>query len=389
MNRKTEVEKCFVIMPTGTGEEYRGKKDEADYIYYNIIQSTVDSFNKTSQYQLILNRETEGTGPRAIADNIIKKLASAKVCIADLTGMNPNVLLELGIRYSLRNENKTTILMVQENQRVPFDLKPYWYIKYNPFKVDAVKETLLKALQSIDDKNSESHKFDNTLVFRAIADLQITAPSMDLISFSGSGHNEKKELYERWGKWQENATKIRNIFSGPVAEGQFNPDAVLCVSHGRLSGLFTGSILTYGIFTKIKVLSLWGNKANPDMFDNKVNRHMLNGLKNGSKTRKKITLLLIDYKVESGDTAIQAIKYINCILGTDIDIVFCPMFCRDKNVFYQREVIIDEENKKLLRDYLPFNYRNASQRGFEISEQDFFDIIFAGNDILKHPLDFN
>jgi len=381
-------DKCFVIMPTGTGEEYNGKIAEADYIYRDIIQAAVNSFNKKSKYKLSVDRETEGTGSRSIADTIIKKLASSKVCIADLTGMNPNVLLELGIRYSLKNENKATILMVQENQRVPFDLKPYWYIKYNPFKVSDAKSKLLKALKSIDDKNFESNKSDNSLVFRAITDLRITAPSMDLISFSGSKGNEQKEFYESWGKWQDNATKIRNIFCEPVAEKQFNPDAVLFISHGRLSGLFTGAILTYGIFNNVKVLSLWGNRDNSNMFNNKVNQNMLSGLKKESRTWKRITLFLIDYKVEKGDTVIQAIKYITSLLGNDIDIVFCPMFCKDKNVFDEREVIIDEENKKLLRDYLPFNYKNENQRGFDISEHDFFKMILVDS-VPKHPFDFN
>lgn len=126
-------------MPSGKGDEYKGRKDEASFIYNQIIQPAVNCFNEKSKIKLITDLETENADPRSITDSIIKKLASAEVCIADLTGKNPNVFFELGIRYSLKNKN--TILMIQENEEIPFDLRQYRNIKYNSFKPDAAKKT--------------------------------------------------------------------------------------------------------------------------------------------------------------------------------------------------------------------------------------------------------
>lgn len=48
--------------------------------------------------------------------------------IADLTGLNPNVMYELGIRHALC---KKTILITQDLSEIPFDLKGYFCIQYN------------------------------------------------------------------------------------------------------------------------------------------------------------------------------------------------------------------------------------------------------------------
>lgn len=58
-----------------------------------------------------------------ILADIIPPIYSADVILADLTGLNPNVMYELGIAHSF---NKKTIMITRDNlSSLPFDLKQY------------------------------------------------------------------------------------------------------------------------------------------------------------------------------------------------------------------------------------------------------------------------
>lgn len=55
-----------------------------------------------------------------VIDSMFRAIQMADVLIADLTGSNANVFLELGIRFGV--SNKVTILTTQEERQAPFDL---------------------------------------------------------------------------------------------------------------------------------------------------------------------------------------------------------------------------------------------------------------------------
>ena len=58
-----------------------------------------------------------------ILADIISPIYEADVVLADLTGLNPNVMYELGIAHSF---NKKTIVITKDDLRkLPFDLKQY------------------------------------------------------------------------------------------------------------------------------------------------------------------------------------------------------------------------------------------------------------------------
>lgn len=58
-----------------------------------------------------------------ILADIISPIYEADVVLADLTGLNPNVMYELGIAHSF---NKKTIVITKDDLgKLPFDLKQY------------------------------------------------------------------------------------------------------------------------------------------------------------------------------------------------------------------------------------------------------------------------
>ena len=63
-----------------------------------------------------------------ILKDILQNINDSDVIIADLTGLNPNVFYELGIAHTL---NKKVIIITEDINSLPFDLKSYRAKEYN------------------------------------------------------------------------------------------------------------------------------------------------------------------------------------------------------------------------------------------------------------------
>jgi len=72
-------------------------------------------------------------------------IQQSRLCIADLTGRNPNVLYELGIAQTL---GKPCILLTQDINDVPFDIRQYRVIQYDLqlTHLDRAKTDLVRAI---------------------------------------------------------------------------------------------------------------------------------------------------------------------------------------------------------------------------------------------------
>lgn len=76
-----------------------------------------------------------------ITDDLLNAIGQASICIADLTGNNPNVMWEVGYAMAL---GKPTILITQDVRQLPFDLKVARAIEY---RRRSLSKTLTLALQ--------------------------------------------------------------------------------------------------------------------------------------------------------------------------------------------------------------------------------------------------
>ena len=65
--------------------------------------------------------------PSKIANDIFAAIAQSKLVICDLTGRNPNVLYETGLAHAL---NAEVIMLTQNGDDVPFDLRHFRYFTY-------------------------------------------------------------------------------------------------------------------------------------------------------------------------------------------------------------------------------------------------------------------
>ena len=89
----------------------------------------------------IVKRADDIKSQNNIIADIIEGIVSSDLVVADLTGANPNVYYELGIAHAL---DKKTILITQEIDDLPFDLRSYRVISYSVHfsKMNQAKEEL-------------------------------------------------------------------------------------------------------------------------------------------------------------------------------------------------------------------------------------------------------
>jgi hypothetical protein len=74
----------------------------------------------------------------------VQWIREAAICVADLTGNNPNVMWESGFAMAL---DKPTILIGQAVETMPFDLKVHRLLIYDRERLDELEAKLVAAIE--------------------------------------------------------------------------------------------------------------------------------------------------------------------------------------------------------------------------------------------------
>jgi hypothetical protein len=84
----------------------------------------------------------------AIIQDVVNLISESKVIICDVTGRNANVFYEAGIAHAM---GKKVVLVTQNDQDVPFDLKHLRYVRYlaNEQGLDLLQSSLRERLWNI------------------------------------------------------------------------------------------------------------------------------------------------------------------------------------------------------------------------------------------------
>jgi len=343
-------------MPFGSNNEYEKKNIESDYIYNHIICAAVDLVKQKMSKEIIVVREVDKNLSGSITKSILKNIATADICIVDITGRNPNVFFELGIRYSLRNN--ITILMRQEKTEIPFDIQGYRCLSYESLKPDRaiaeLSDYLISGLDSLSNNDS--------LVFETFQDMNVYIPNI-LTSYRKSSSVNILS----WDDWWKRILELKKLLKEPFDNGRFSPAAIFGISNG---GLVVADFLGREVFSRVPVLSLWANrwldaktKADKDQscyyFDNDYNKAALQPLKALYDQKKdSFSVLLVDDLVYTSNTINQASIYLKKELGEHCKILFTPMYCRKT------------EYLNSIKEMLPVDFENGGM--FNISKDEYY-----------------
>ncbi len=105
---------CFVLMPFGRKPEGSGRVIDFDAVYQEIIAPAVAAAGMEA-----IRADHEEIGG-TIHKPMFERLMLCDYAVADLTGANPNVYYELGIRHALRPHS--TVIVFADGTALPFDI---------------------------------------------------------------------------------------------------------------------------------------------------------------------------------------------------------------------------------------------------------------------------
>lgn len=131
---------CFIVMPMAK----TSPTALFDEIYKYIIKPAVEE-----EAGMFCVRVDEILKPGSIIQDIVEHLSKSNAVIADLTGQNPNVFYEVGVRDALRGR---MIFLAQNINDVPFDLRGYRVCIYDvtsPRGYHEAKQSIVNYLKEL------------------------------------------------------------------------------------------------------------------------------------------------------------------------------------------------------------------------------------------------
>lgn len=349
--------KVFVLMPFGTKGEYQGGIDEADFVYHEIILQGVQRAFDQTHFKPSIVREVDKAQSGSITDSIVRSLVESDVVIVDVSGQNPNVFLELGIRYALKS--RITVLLTQEPEKIPFDIQGYRFIQYNRFRPEQARTDIANFIR----RGLSNLKDSDSVVFDVFPNMSVIIPG---VSESHGPQSTGVKETMRWDDYMSRVEWTINILEQPLKEGRYTPDALVGISNG---GLVVADLVGREAFREKPIIALWANRrsrmsgSNYWFFDNPYNTALCEALKTvaqGNHPDQPIRVTLVDDHFGSGTTAIQASAFLKARLGEDTKIVYFPMVSRRVNFL------------NVIEHMLPYAYEDPEGRKvFNVSKDEF------------------
>lgn len=133
------MKSIFFVTPIGS--EGSTQRIRSDQVMRHILGPSL-----SEEFEIIRADQVEH--PDDINRDVIRRLNDSDLVVADLSGQNPNVMYEVGIRHAL---NKPIVTICEEGQKYPFDLVSLRHISYDLTNPDKLTETREK-VQSFCDR---------------------------------------------------------------------------------------------------------------------------------------------------------------------------------------------------------------------------------------------
>jgi hypothetical protein len=110
------IKECFVAMPITTSEFYIDRCGDSDH-FSHVLNHLFRPALRGAGYETV---SPSAAGSELIHAEIIRRLEEADLVLCDLSGLNPNVFFELGIRTAL--DRPLAIVKDNLTPQIPFDL---------------------------------------------------------------------------------------------------------------------------------------------------------------------------------------------------------------------------------------------------------------------------
>ena len=117
--------RCFVISPIG--QEGTAIRGHADDVFEFIIQPAMKKFKEEFKIEINAVRADHIEQMGGITKQMFDEILKADLCVAILTGHNPNVFYELAVAQSAA---RPVIMLIEKGQSLPLNVKDLRCVQY-------------------------------------------------------------------------------------------------------------------------------------------------------------------------------------------------------------------------------------------------------------------
>lgn len=161
---------CFIITPIG--EEGSVIRKKTDGLIDNVLEPICNELNM----EAIPAHKIDKLG--SITNQVVQNVLDSKMVIANLTGLNPNVMYELAIRHAIK---KPVVCIAEQGTKLPFDITTERTIFYSDdmYGATRLRSELRDKLQAaLSDKDIDNPIYRAKTESMIIKDIQ-SSPTKD------------------------------------------------------------------------------------------------------------------------------------------------------------------------------------------------------------------
>lgn len=188
--------KCFVITPIGNeGSDIRKKAE-------GVISAVIEPVLEELDYEPFIPHKM--TNPGSITSQVIQHIIEDELVIANLTGLNANVMYELAVRHAIR---KPIVCIAENGTKLPFDVATERSIFYDDC-MSGVNITRA-ALRNMVNTATVNEQEINNPIYRAINEKSI----IDIMTKSDNPNVEGfKLILERMNDLEKSINRHSRIY---------------------------------------------------------------------------------------------------------------------------------------------------------------------------------
>lgn len=178
------MKQCYVSIQYGTKPLPDGPPFDFDAFYFDLIKPTVEAAKITC----LRGDELRDSG--IIQKAALSATMNCDVFIADVSGHNPNVLYELGIRHAANSS--PAIVLFNLRSRLPFDISGNYAFPYSasgPQLAPEEAKTFRDSLKRVLDESQEDSKRLRSPVHDFFPELHVDRPRVPCV-FIGHGRSK-------------------------------------------------------------------------------------------------------------------------------------------------------------------------------------------------------